>query len=334
MKKNLSVVLVMAMLVSFGAAMSSEAAPTPSNPIVLKMAHDDFLFSTHHFSYEHFANEVKERTDGAVIVEVYGAGLLGTAPETIEGMMAGTVELWGGASAIIANFAPEFDNIQLPYLFRDSAHAHAVADGEVGQWLSDAMLRRTGVRVLGYQENGIRNVFGNKRIEKLSDFRGVKQRVMLNDIHTATFEALGAIPVPTSGAEIFPGLQQGTLDTAENTYDYLVHQKFYEICRYYTDTEHFFVFVVMLMADSAYQRLTQEQQQIVSETAIKWTNWQREEMRKANANAKETLVSEYGMEFVPIIDRQELIDAVQVVYERFADRLDPEIQAKIEALKH
>ena len=298
-----------------------------SEKITLKFHLEDPPSTTYYLGLMKFKEEVEQKTNGDIIVEVYASGQLGSVKDALEGLQYGTIQCSAAATPAMATFVPEYDCLDFPFLFNDSARAHAVLDGEVGQWLSGLMLERTGIRVMGYMDTGFRNLYARKPIASLADFKGLKVRTMPSDIHMATFSALGAIPTPMDGREVFTALQQGTIDAAENAYSYIVAQKMNEAAGYVIASGHFFGNVAILISEKTYQSLTAEQRTIIDTAAVNCVAYQREAMEAANNKDKETLAS-LGMKVIEI-DRAELRAAVQSVYDKYKGKVDPEIFAKI-----
>ena len=105
----------------------------------------------------------KERTAG-------GEGAL------IEGAQSGTLDLVVTAGAPVGNYVPETQVFNIPFLFRDSAHARAVLDGPIGQ---DVLARfpAHGLVLLAWSEQGFRHLTNSKRpIRTPEDLRGLKLR--------------------------------------------------------------------------------------------------------------------------------------------------------------
>jgi TRAP-type C4-dicarboxylate transport system substrate-binding protein len=80
-----------------------------------------------------FAREVEKRTAGRYKVQAFYAGALGAERESIEAIQLGTHELTMTSSGPVPNFVPETRILDIPFLFRDKAHARAVLDGPIGQ---------------------------------------------------------------------------------------------------------------------------------------------------------------------------------------------------------
>ena len=51
----------------------------------------------------------------------------------LKGIQLGTIDLAFITGAPLPNFVPEVGVFNIPFLFRDLAHAHAVLDGPIGR---------------------------------------------------------------------------------------------------------------------------------------------------------------------------------------------------------
>ncbi len=297
--------------------------------VTIRFACDDTQSSTYYMGLEKFKEVAEAESGGSITVELYSDGILGTAADTIEGMQYGTLEAAFAGTSPLTGFVPEFAAIDAPFLFRDTEHAMAVVDGEIGQWLSDLTLERTGIRIMGYMDSGFRHLFTTEPVETLEDFEGVKVRTMNSEVHVATFDTLGALATPMASSEIFTGLQQNTIDGAENAYSYILNQKLYEAAPYVTSTGHFYGICVIMMADEFYQSLSDEHKAVVDTAAAEAISHQRELIIQQNEDAKAELM-ELGVEIIEI-DRSVLEDAVQSVYVDFSDIIPADIVEDIKS---
>jgi TRAP-type transport system periplasmic protein len=159
-----------------------------------------------------FAKEVETRTAGRYKVETFYAGSLGGERESIESVQLGTQALTLTSSGPVPNFVPEARILDIPFLFRDKAHARAVLDGPIGVEMAQKFESK-GLKVLTWCDNGIRHMTNSKRdVNGPDDLRGLKMRTMENPVHVAAYKSLGIITTPMAFPEVFTALQQGTVD--------------------------------------------------------------------------------------------------------------------------
>jgi tripartite ATP-independent transporter DctP family solute receptor len=163
-----------------------------------------------------FAKEVEKRTNGRYKVQTFYSGSLGAERESVEAVQLGTQELTFTSTGPVPNFVPEVAILDIPFLFRDYAHARAVLDGPIGQDLLQKFPPKNIV-ALAWAENGFRHMTNNKRpVNVPDDLKGLKMRTMENPIHIQAYKQLGILPTPMAFTEVFTALQQGTVDGQEN----------------------------------------------------------------------------------------------------------------------
>src|SRR5690606_5384645 len=159
---------------------------------------------------------VEGEADGHFVFRHFPSSGLGGEREVVEGVQLGTVEATIVSSGTLSNFVPEAGVFDIPFLFRDLAHARAVLDGPIGQEIL-AKFDDVGLVALAWGEQGFRHITNNRNsIEDPADVAGLKLRTMENPVHIRAFETLGAAPTPMAWPEVISALQQGTIDGQEN----------------------------------------------------------------------------------------------------------------------
>jgi TRAP-type C4-dicarboxylate transport system, periplasmic component len=131
-----------------------------------------------------------------------------------EGLIYGTIDMVLTGTADLGQFQPKMSIFDLPFLFKDRAHAYKSLD-TVGMELGKD-LEPKGMKLLGFMENGIRHLTNNVRpVKAPADMAGLKIRVMSNKIYIETIKSLGASPTPMAFGELYSAMQQGTVDGQE-----------------------------------------------------------------------------------------------------------------------
>jgi tripartite ATP-independent transporter DctP family solute receptor len=166
---------------------------------------------------------------------VLGGAQLGGERDLLEGVRLGTVQMAIGAGAL-ANFAPAYNVVQLPFLIKNQEHMVKIADGPAGKLLSQRIEQQGGFKVLGYfstGDSGIQTVKGPVRTP--ADLKGAKIRVMENPALIESMRALGANPTPLPFPEVYTSIKQGVVDGATIDYTALWTTKVYEAIKYVTE---------------------------------------------------------------------------------------------------
>lgn len=264
-----------------------------------------------------FAEDVNTRTEGRVQIDVYPSGQLGSEKEVIEGLQFGSVQAGLIGSGSFQSIEPRVGIIEMPYAWSSREQAFAALDGELGDALAN-MLEDKGLKVIGWWENGFRNITNNTRpIETPADLEGLKIRVTPDKVRLATFEGLGAEPAPLSFGELYSALQQGLFDAQENPLAIIHSASFFEVQKYVSLSEHIWGAATLTLSNQVWNKLSEEDQAIVAEAAAEWGGKQRAMVAEANDALIEQLKAE-GMEF-NTVDKAAFAEAVAPIWERQKD---------------
>lgn len=284
-----------------------------------------------HIAATGFAEEVAERTDGRVDIEVFPSGQLGSEKEVIEGLQFGSVQAGLIGSGSFQAIEPRIGIIEMPYAWASRDQAFAALDGDLGTALAD-MLDAKGIKVLGWWENGFRNITNNVRpIVTPADLDGLKIRVTPDKVRLATFEALGAEPAPLSFGELYSALQQGLFDAQENPLAIIYSASFFEVQDYVSLSEHIWGAATLTMSKSVWDKISPEDQAIVSEAATTWGLKQRDMVAAANDELIAQL-KEKGMTFNEV-DKAAFVEAVAPIWESQQDVYGAELLAILDSYR-
>lgn len=207
---------------------------------------------------EQFAKDVEALTKGAVKVELYFSAQLGSAEELMEAIQVGTLDMTVQASKI-GRLDKTFEIFDLPYLFSNEEMARRVLDGPIGHEMAKGFLKK-GVRLLAYWELGFRQIINNVRpVIVPSDLKGLKLRVPNNKLRIKIFKSLGAAAGVTSLSELYMALKQGVFDGCELPLGTIWSNKFYEVQKYLSLSNHVFTPGYLLIREESFKKIPQEQ---------------------------------------------------------------------------
>ena len=208
------------------------------------------------------SQEVEKGTKGRIIIKNFFSGSLGGERESIESVQLGTQELTGTSTGPIPNFVPAVKILDIPFLFRDKAHARAVLDGPIGQALLKEFDSK-GFKALAWSENGVRHMTNNKRpVNVPDDLKGLKMRTMENPVHVAAYKGFGIVTTPMAFPEVFTALQQGVVDGQENPLSVIMAAKFDQVQKYMTLTAHVYSPALILMNKATFDKLSPADQKV------------------------------------------------------------------------
>ncbi|MCI9229000.1 MAG: TRAP transporter substrate-binding protein [Dorea sp.] len=264
-----------------------------------------------------FAELVNEKSDGALVIEVYPNSELGDNTAMAEQLQMGTLDLMAPSTAALSGFTSAMSVFDVPYLFKNEAAAEEVLDGEIGQDVADA-LEGSGFHVLSYMTQGWRNLTCKKEVTAPADMKGIKIRTMDSQYHMQHFNAFGASATPMAMSEVYTALQQGTIDAQENPYTNIVNSRFYEVQDYVVETQHIYDADPLMVSAITWEKLTDDQKSVLEEAAAEATVWEREEVLKDVEKDKQTIIDS-GTKIIELTDdqRADFREAAQEVYDSF-----------------
>ena len=251
-----------------------------------------------------FESCVEGKTGGSIDVQVYPASQLGGGPEVLEGLELGSIQMAVVHDGPISAMYKPFSVLALPYLFDDQAMAWSVMDGPFGEELFEDMREKTGIRVFGVADNGVRNFTNNVRpVAEPADMEGLKLRVMTAPVWVTLVESLGASATPVPWPELPGALSQGVVDGQENGVTNIVDASLYQHQKYVSLDGHVFSWHAYMMSDAFYEGLTDAEKQAVNQCVeiAKVIHRGMTAAQDANASA---ILAEKGMEVVPVSPEQ------------------------------
>jgi tripartite ATP-independent transporter DctP family solute receptor len=276
------------------------------------------------------SQEVEKGTKGRIIIKNFFSGSLGGERESIESVQLGTQELTGTSTGPIPNFVPAVKILDIPFLFRDKAHARAVLDGPIGQALLKEFDSK-GFKALAWSENGVRHMTNNKRpINLPDDLKGLKMRTMENPVHVAAYKGFGIITTPMAFPEVFTALQQGVVDGQENPLSVIMAAKFEQVQKYMTLTAHVYSPALLLMNKASFDKLSPADQKVFLDAAKLAAAATRARVDKDDASGVADLRAK-GMNIIENVDKAAFVARLAPVFIQFEKEFGKD---KIDAIRN
>ena len=298
-----------------GAADSASA--TAENPLVLTLAHGLSETHTVHIAMTEFAEQVEEKTDGRIKVQIFPNGQLGSENENMEQLMAGVLAMTKVSAPGLATYNESYHTFGLPYIFDDTEDFYHIMDSDEMQdlFLSSA---DDGFVTLTYYTSGARSFYTKDRaIRTPADLKGLKIRVQDMKSQTDMLEALGGIPVAMSYGDVYTSLQTGIIDGTENNETALTTGKHGEICKVYSTDQHAMIPDVMVMSAKVWETISPEDQQIILEAAHASTESHKIAWDAAIEEAIEEASTTMNVEFVNDVDKEAFREATSGMVDEY-----------------
>jgi tripartite ATP-independent transporter DctP family solute receptor len=212
-----------------------------------------------------FANTVEQLSKGRIEASVYPNGTLGDLRENMESVRIGVLEATTPSEGPVSIWYPDIQVISVPYIFKNTAVAWEVMDGDFGKKLFAGMQEK-GFRAVGIGENGGFRIWGNniRPIEKPADMKGMKIRTMQIPAHQEMVRSLGASATAVPWMEVYTALQTGVVDGAELPTVGSLQQNLHEVLKYITVDSHVYSLSLIVVSEKWFQKLPVDLQTAVT----------------------------------------------------------------------
>lgn len=265
-------------------------------------------------------------TGGASTVNVAPSATMGDDAEMLTSATAGVIQVTANSQGAMSQIVPEIGLLGLPFLFKDLPTAWEVLDGEVGGMI-DARAQVAGLKVLGFWDNGIRNVSHvSKTVPEPSDLAGMKIRTPPDQMTVDIFEALGASPAPLAFSELPTALQSGVFDGQENPLVNIYSSKIHEITPFITLTGHKYESTPVVAGLAWWSGLDEATQNCALQATAEAGKMQRQMVADSDAQLIPKMEAE-GVTFAEA-NKAAYQAATQSVYDKYAEQY-PELVAAL-----
>jgi tripartite ATP-independent transporter DctP family solute receptor len=288
--------------VSGVAAVAGLAAFSPrrahaARPVVLKFGVD--LASDHPTTVGANAagKQIETQTDGRIRVQVFPSSQLGNDTNMLSELRSGAMQMMGIGDNILATLVPSAAIDNIGFAFKDSQTAWDALDGAVGDPVRAYITKRGLHPMHRIWDEGFRQITSStKQIKTPADLAGFKIRVPPSPISVDLFRALGASPVTLNIAELYTALQTHVVDGQENPLGNIYTQKFFQVQKYCSMTNHMWVGYWILVNGTVWNGLAPVDQKIVEDAFNAQALVQRLANEKLDNSLEDKLKKE-GMEF-------------------------------------
>jgi len=326
--KRLSFLKLALSAVLLSAAVTSQAQTTR-----IRFAHAGPETASQHLAALEFARLVKERSKGQLEVQVYPSSQLGNDSTVLGAVRGGTIDMMMAGSGNFSGLASRFEVLDIPFLFREPAHAYATVDGEVGLRLMKE-LEAHGLKQLAFWEVGFRSITTkNRAVRTPDDVKGLKIRTMPNPVHIQAWKLLGSNPLPMPLGELYQALESGAVDAQEHPVDITYAAKFYEVQKHLTLTRHAFTAMPVVFSKQKFDALKPELQKLLVDSANDAKLFQRSSNQKNEAGIIADL-RKRGMSVIESYDPAPFKAIVgEAVRKAYVAKNGPELLAAVDAVK-
>jgi len=291
------------------------AAGAHAQAVKLTLGHGAAPGNPRHEAAVRFADLVKARTGGRIEVQVAPSAQLGDDAAMVTALRTGALDMSANSQGAVAAAVPDYAAYGMPFLFASPAAAFKLLDGPLGKELADRSAEK-GMVVLGYWDNGIRQMTNSKRpITKAEDMKGLKMRTPPDAVLVDIMTALGADAQQIKFAELYVALQQGVVDGQENPLANIHASKLYEVQKHLALSNHQFQMTPFLMSKRSWDKLAEADRKALQDAAAEATALQ----RKLSQEADDKLLADLKAKGVQVttVDKAAFAKATQPVVDKW-----------------
>jgi tripartite ATP-independent transporter DctP family solute receptor len=213
---------------------------------------------------------------------------------------SGILTLGYQSSSYLTDRVPELSFVDLPFLFSKNETARAAMDGQIGKFLEQKIEQRVNYRILGWYENGFRQISNRLRtIRTPADIKGMSIRVLPSEIQARTFELLGATPLRWDLTEAIAAIKNATIDAQENPFANTVTYHVHKFHHYHSVTNHFYVSRPIFLHRDTFEAWPKDLQEAMREAIAASVTYQRGLAIEEDVEAREAL-AEQGCEVIEV----------------------------------
>ena len=268
---------------------------------------------------ENLGKKLSEATQGRLSIQMYPSMQLGGEKETIEQTQIGAIQISRVSVGTMGPIVDDINVINMPFLFKNTAHANKMMDGPIGQELLDKITASPNANLVAlcWMDSGARSLYNTKHpIKGIEDVKGLKFRVIGNPIFVDMMNSLGGNGISMGYDQVFSALQTGVIDGAENNMPSYVFSNHYTAAKYVTLTEHLIIPEMLVFSKRIWNTLSADDQNLIKKFAREaqleerefWNQYEQKALEKAKAA---------GSQIIEVSDKTPFQNAVKPVWDKY-----------------
>lgn len=282
-------------------ALGLTAAPAAAQ-IVLKAGHISPKDSDEGVAIDRFADLVKQKTNGAVTVQVFPSEQLGKAVTEIDSTIIGNQDMYFGGSPEFERFSDGLKVLGLNWVIPSQAAFRKVTKDPIWRTIMTDPLDKAGLVVLAsnWERGPYRVMISTKPINSIADMKGLKFRIAPIDSWRRTWGAVGTQNVVLAFNEVYLAMKQGTVDAVTAPISLVAPMKFTEVAKHIVRTDEFWQILVPVVNKGRFSKLSPDQQRAVMAAAEETGTWFVDRQEKNGYDDIEKMKRDNGATFKAI----------------------------------
>ena len=305
---GVGLVMVLFMLVALPANLPAQ--------VTWKMTHKMPPESAEGKAFQRFADLVKEKSGGKMIVKIFPAEQLGKTEAVLEMLENGTLQVYPEGETYLQKYVDEMKFSNLPFVFENREHyARFINSPRVKGWV-EKVRKKHNIMIVGNVADFVRGPYrvmvSKKPINSLADVKGLKLRLHPDDLSIAVWRELGANTIVLAWTEIYESISRGIVEACNSPMALVESMKFYEVAKYIIRHDEYPQGMAFMTSAKDFEALSPELKKVVIDS-VKGAGEYSAELMEKQAKESITRMEKKGAKF-SVIDRKPFVEKVAKLY--------------------
>jgi TRAP-type C4-dicarboxylate transport system substrate-binding protein len=242
------------------------------------------------------ATEIETKTSKRVSFKFYPGGVMGDDASVLKKMHFNQLNGAAVTSGGLSSLYPDIQLYNLVLKFNSLAEVDYIRQKMDAKIISG--LNQKNITTLGFAELGLSYLMSTNPIRTLADMKG--QKAWSPDNNKLVFnaqKALGVSPIPLAMGDVLMGLQTGMINVVAGSPVGALALQWQTKIKYVNKLPMSYVFGVLAVNKKDFDKLSKEDQSVVSQTMAKVLGEINQRSRDDNAKASDALKAQ-GIEFI------------------------------------
>jgi TRAP-type C4-dicarboxylate transport system substrate-binding protein len=276
---------------------AAAAGPARAKEVVLRIATLAPEGTSWFTGLQDLDKELREKSKGELGLKLYPGGVAGDEVTVLKKMKVGQLQGAGLTGMGLGQVSSWARVLELPFQYRTYADVDMVRAQIADRLRAD--MEAHGYVVVGISEVGFGYVFSNRELRTVADMKNAKPWMWEGDqLAATTYQAFGVNPTPLALPDVITSLETGLIDTVYCSPAACVGLQWFSKVKYMNDVPLGDGTSMLLVAKTAFDKLTDDQKKILLEVGKKHHDDLIQKIRKENDDALQTL-KDRGIQIVP-----------------------------------
>lgn len=270
-------------IISFLLLASLLASVAVAQKVTLKISTQSVPDDWHTKALHEFKDYLDQNAPDMFDVQIFDNGQLFAGDAEVSALQRGNLEMaYVSAQTLNQLGFTDVSPLTAGYVVQSPEQLCSIWTSDLGQDWKTQIEAKYGLHLLDDLYLGTReiNLRTSAKVMTPADLKGIKLRMPPSEAWLFLGRALGATPTPLPFAEVYLGLQTGTIDAQDNPLPTVKAAKFYEVTKQIVMTDHLVDGVILTVSGRTWDKLTDEQKGYVegaSHAALMYNNSKRVE---------------------------------------------------------